>query len=53
VKRLAIASIVAGVFVGQTFNGSTTQTIGVYLIVLAALLFVCGVAPLPGPGDES
>jgi hypothetical protein len=47
-KRLAVASIVAGVVAGQAFNGPATEAVGVYLMLLAALLFVCGVAALPG-----
>lgn len=47
-KRLGMASIIAGVLVGQTFNGPTTQAFGLYLIVLAALLFPLGLMTTRG-----
>jgi hypothetical protein len=48
VKRLGMASIVAGVVVGQTFNGPTTEAFGIYLLVLAVLLFPLGLITTRG-----
>lgn len=37
-KRLGICAGIAGVVVGQTFNGPATEAFGLYLIGLAVLL---------------
>lgn len=37
-KRLGICAIVAGIVAGQTFNGPTTESFGVYLMLLAGFL---------------
>jgi hypothetical protein len=47
-RRLGVAAIVAGVLVGQMFNGPTTEAFGLYLIVLALLLFPLGLATTRG-----
>jgi hypothetical protein len=47
-KRLAVASIVAGMVVGQAFNGPATEAVGVYLVLLAALLIVFRLVVLSG-----
>lgn len=39
-KRLGICAFVAGLVVGQTFNGPVTEAIGIYMLALAALLAV-------------
>lgn len=39
-RRLGICAFVSGLVVGQTFNGSTTEAMGVYMLVLAFVLAV-------------
>ena len=41
-KRLAISAGVAGLVVGQTFNGRGTEAFGLYLIGLAVVWGVLG-----------
>lgn len=36
-KRLAVCCLTAGILVGQTFNGPTTERFGIYLIGIAAV----------------
>lgn len=43
-KRFGLCCLFAGVFVGQTFNGSTTERFGLYLIAIVAVWMLVSVA---------